>query len=1063
MLRSLASAAAIVAAVVAVAPPGRAVAQPGGFGDVPDGAVYSVPVSVLAERGVFDGTECEEGFCPGEPIDRKTMAVWTVRLLDGEDPSAVSETRFDDVDPGSFHARFVERMAEMGVTKGCGDGSGFCPDRKVTRAEMAVFLSRAYELPDGPDPDFSDVPDDAWYAEEVAKLAASNITVGCGDGSRFCPGRHTTRAETATFLYRAENRPETEESEDSADESSEDGGSDGGGGGRTGGNTGDPNTGDPNTGDPNTGDPNTGDPNTGDPNTGDPNTGDPNTGDPNTGDPNTGDPNTGGPVVTTPNEPPRFITGVSYSMLERDMHTRLIALDDDADDDVTYEITGGADKNLFTIDEYGRLKFKRVPDYESPRDSGRDNVYEVVVTAHSGEDARRISVQQSITITVTDYDHEAPAAPVGPTVSTITDTSLAIAWDAPATAGPPIDGYEVQYRVSGEASWSTSSHSGTGRTANITGLQAGTTYEVQVRATSPEGSSDWSRSPIKLAAVSAGGSHTCGITTDGSVRCWGHNRFGQATPPAGTFTAVSAGGGHTCAIATDSTVTCWGHDNVGQATPPAGTFTAVSAGGNHTCAIATDTTVTCWGSTSAPSPQFYSCGKHLQTGLAVCLPNDVAPVMTFSSITSGWGYTCGINTDGHLVCWDLGENEGYDISLVLRHYIDDGHGNPIQSATFIAAAAGWNYSCVAKADGTLVCWEQSGDPPPGPPAGAFTAVSTAFSYGCGIRTDSTVACWGDDLHGRATAPAGTFSAVSAGVSHACGIRTDGTAVCWGYVGDGRATPPAGTFSDITVGESHSCGVFDGGAVLCWGSGDDFGEATPHAGTFTAVTADYNHTCGILTDGDALCWGRYLWHEELASVGAFTAITSGYDHTCALALGVAIACWGTNARGESTPPQGTFSDITADLYHSCAISTVDGAAVCWGHEPPAQPDPPSLNLAAIATGSDHTCGIVTGGTAVCWGADALGQATAPSGSFSTVAAGHEYSCAIGTGGAVVCWGQNYYGQATPPAGSFSAVAVSDEHSCGITTDGRAVCWGYDYSYAAVPPTVITTATTTGGSP
>ena len=100
-----------------------AFAQPAGFADVVEGACYAEPVAALAGRGVFAGTGCEEGFCPGEPIDRKTMAVWAVRVLDGEDPAAVTGTRFDDVDAGSLHAPFMERPAELGVTAGCADGT----------------------------------------------------------------------------------------------------------------------------------------------------------------------------------------------------------------------------------------------------------------------------------------------------------------------------------------------------------------------------------------------------------------------------------------------------------------------------------------------------------------------------------------------------------------------------------------------------------------------------------------------------------------------------------------------------------------------------------------------------------------------------------------------------------------------------------------------------------------------------------------------------------------------------------------------------------------------------
>ena len=195
------AAAALTAAMLAPAASGQG--SSGGFGDVPADSYYSDAVALLAADGVFADTDCAEGFCPGEVIDRKTMAVWLVRILDGTDPAAVTTSRFDDVDVTGFHAPFIERMADLEVTRGCGDLSGFCPHRAVTRAQMAVFLSRAFDLADGPDPGFGDVPADAWYRAEVARLAASGITVGCGDGSNFCPGRDTTRAQMATFLARA--------------------------------------------------------------------------------------------------------------------------------------------------------------------------------------------------------------------------------------------------------------------------------------------------------------------------------------------------------------------------------------------------------------------------------------------------------------------------------------------------------------------------------------------------------------------------------------------------------------------------------------------------------------------------------------------------------------------------------------------------------------------------------------------------------------------------------------------------------------------------------------------
>ena len=182
-------------------------AQQTPFDDVPTGAYYTTPVNALAAQGVFAGTECSDGFCPSDPLPRWQMAVWIVRVLDGEEPSPISNYRFNDVDAGDWYAPHVERMYQLEVTTGCGDGSGFCPDREVSRAQMAVFLTRAFKLPDGPDPGFDDVPVDAWYFDQVAALAASGITTGCGDGSGFCPSRATTRAQMATFLHRAINRP----------------------------------------------------------------------------------------------------------------------------------------------------------------------------------------------------------------------------------------------------------------------------------------------------------------------------------------------------------------------------------------------------------------------------------------------------------------------------------------------------------------------------------------------------------------------------------------------------------------------------------------------------------------------------------------------------------------------------------------------------------------------------------------------------------------------------------------------------------------------------------------
>jgi alpha-tubulin suppressor-like RCC1 family protein len=72
--------------------------------------------------------------------------------------------------------------------------------------------------------------------------------------------------------------------------------------------------------------------------------------------------------------------------------------------------------------------------------------------------------------------------------------------------------------------------------------------------------------------VSAGDWHTCALGSSlgaDNARCWGYNGSGQAAPPSGTFTDIEAGGYHSCGIRTNGSVSCWGSDTYGQSSPPA--------------------------------------------------------------------------------------------------------------------------------------------------------------------------------------------------------------------------------------------------------------------------------------------------------------------------------------------------------------------------------------------------------------------------------------------------------------------------------------------------------------
>ena len=195
---------------VMLAPAPQAGAQSGFYRDVSEGVHYSEPVAELQAMGVFDGTACGEGlFCPDEPVLRWQMAVWIVRVVDGADPEQAPEPRFGDVDAGHWWAAHTERMFQLGITTGCGDGDRFCPYDPVKRSHMAAFVARAFDLAPGSHPGFDDVTLDDWYHDSVIALARAGITQGCDSYDRFCPSGLTLRGQMATFLHRAIHRDET--------------------------------------------------------------------------------------------------------------------------------------------------------------------------------------------------------------------------------------------------------------------------------------------------------------------------------------------------------------------------------------------------------------------------------------------------------------------------------------------------------------------------------------------------------------------------------------------------------------------------------------------------------------------------------------------------------------------------------------------------------------------------------------------------------------------------------------------------------------------------------------
>ena len=206
--------------------------------------------------------------------------------------------------------------------------------------------------------------------------------------------------------------------------------------------------------------------------------------------------------VSDEEEPPEITSTGPFEVMENTTTVvQLEAVDpDEGDEIVGYGIAGGADGALFAVDEgTGELRFGEAPDYENPggvesvdpQSGAGDNEYVVVVVVvRSGEGERERKGQRAIRVRVTD-EEEPPEAPAAPEVRAEGSDSLKVSWTEPENRGPEIVDYEVRYREE-EEGYSDGGHEGTGLTVRLSGLKAETLYEVQVRAVSEEGTSEWS-------------------------------------------------------------------------------------------------------------------------------------------------------------------------------------------------------------------------------------------------------------------------------------------------------------------------------------------------------------------------------------------------------------------------------------------------------------------------------------------------------------------------------------------------------------------------------------------
>ncbi len=524
----------------------------------------------------------------------------------------------------------------------------------------------------------------------------------------------------------------------------------------------------------------------------------------------------------------------------------------------------------------------------------------------------------------------------------------------------------------------------------VTGVH--TAGSVDVVVTNPGGTSGVLPSGYTYmapsATVSAGVWHTCAVTAGDGVVCWGSNNYGQLgdgtattrstpTPVSGLASgvaAVAAGGFHTCALTTSGGVLCWGYNGEGELgdgttttmvrstpTPASGLgsgVAAIAAGDYHTCALTTSGGVVCWGGNWAGQLGDGTTTQRLTPTAVSGLASGV------TAIAVGLTHTCGLTTDGGVLCW--GSNTAGQLGDGTT--TDRWTPTPVSGlgSGVLGIAAGEFHTCAWTTGGGVRCWGRNSEGQLGD--GTMT----------GRLTPTAVSGLGSGV-----------AAVAAGGYHTCGLTTTGGAVCWGGNGEGelgdgsttqRTTPTAVSgltsgVESLAAGASHSCAFMTGGDVVCWGRNDygQLGDGTTTQRTtptevsrlsngVAAVATGGDHTCVLTSGGGAACWGynsmgqlgdgTRTWRStptavsELAS--GVAAVVGGEAHTCALTTGGGVVCWGNNWHFEVG--DGTQTMRTAPM----AVSGLGNG------------------VAAIDAGSYHTCAVTAGGGVVCWGWNNDGQ-------------------------------------------------------------------------------------------
>ena len=383
--------------------------------------------------------------------------------------------------------------------------------------------------------------------------------------------------------------------------------------------------------------------------------------------------------------------------------------------------------------------------------------------------------------------------------------------------------------------------------------------------------------------VDAGEFHTCAVSSNGALKCWGKNNEGQLGQDDTGHRGDASGemGAELTAINLGTDVT----------------VRQVSVGGRHSCALLSNDTVKCWGKNSdAQLGQDSTDHRGDASGeMAALAAIHLGSGLSAKQISAGDGHSCALLSDDKIKCWgrnnygqlgqgDLNNRGGASGDMAALSAIDFGAGVRVKQVS-----AGGDHSCAILSNGKLKCWGRNNE----------------GQLGLGDQYDR-----GDNAHEMVSLPAVNLGEglsakqVSAGRSHTCALLSNDRVKCWGKNGDGQ----------LGQGDTENRGE---------ASGDMAALAAVSLGanlSVKQVSAGERHTCALLSDHKLKCWGSGRHGrlgqgdsshrgDEANEMGANLLainlgtgllgkqITAGWGHTCAFLSDETLKCWGHNGNGQ----------------------------------------------------------------------------------------------------------------------------------------------------------------------